>query len=239
MAGVHVPVLHIVGSLPDPLAEVAKLLHTTSWYYQRSQASEFLDFLDVIAPEMLRLKEGNQVHVALVNVPKTHAVKVVHCVGLGYSPIGAKPTQVNGKLLFLHGGGNKEFGPPQPLCLQSSMVERKIMAVMTEAKFTTTITAKGAAYTYPLLAKPNVTNTEQSICMVCSVFVALDFARRGYVYAAPLAVMVAVNCVSVITSTVFLSTIDYGRHNDCGGPNSCLPFPCKKIIFHRPLLVLL
>ena len=42
------------------------------------------------------------------------------------------------------------------------------------------------------------------ICMVCSVFVALDFARRGYVYAAPLAVMVAVNCVSVITSTVDL-----------------------------------
>ena len=117
MAGVHVPVLHIFGSLPDPVAEVAKLLHTTSWYYQRSQASEFLDFLDGIAPEMLRLNEGNQVHVALVNVPKTHAVKVVHCVGVGYIPIRATPTQVDGKLLFLYGYGNQEFGPPQPLCL--------------------------------------------------------------------------------------------------------------------------
>ena len=36
-AGVKVPVLHIVGSLPAPVAEVAKILHTTSWDDQRSQ----------------------------------------------------------------------------------------------------------------------------------------------------------------------------------------------------------
>ena len=89
----------------------------------------------------------------LVNVPKTHLVKVVHCVGVGSIPIGATPTQVDGKLLFLHGDGNQEFGPTQPLCLPSPMVERKTVAVMTEAQFTATITAKGAAYTYPLLAK--------------------------------------------------------------------------------------
>ena len=36
---------------------------------------------------------------------------------------------------------------------------------MTEAQFTTTITAKGAAYTYPLLAKSNVMNTDRTIQM--------------------------------------------------------------------------
>ena len=66
-----------------------------------------------------------------------------------------------------------------------------------------------------------------AICMVFYVFVKLDFARWGYLYATPLAVMVAVNCASVITATVFLSTIDDCRHNGCGGPNSWLPYPCK------------
>ena len=98
--GLHVTVLHIVESLPDPVAEVEKILHTTSWDDQRSQSSAFFDFIDVTAPEILRLNEGNQVHVALVNVPKTHLVKVVHCVGVGYSPIEATPTQVDGKLFF-------------------------------------------------------------------------------------------------------------------------------------------
>ena len=66
-----------------------------------------------------------------------------------------------------------------------------------------------------------------AICMVHSVFVTLDFARRGYVYATPLAVMVVVDCASIVTVTVFLSTIDDGRHNGCGGPNSWLLSPCK------------
>ena len=92
-------------------------------------------------------------------MPKTHLVKVVNCVGVGYRPIGATPTNVDEKLLFLHGYGNQEFGPPQPLCLQSSMVERKTVAVITEAQFTATITAKGVAYKYPHLAKSNFTNT--------------------------------------------------------------------------------
>ena len=66
-----------------------------------------------------------------------------------------------------------------------------------------------------------------SICTVCSVFVTLDFSRRGYVYTAPLAVVVAENCAFVITATVFLSTIDDGRRSGCGGPKYWLPSPCK------------
>ena len=63
--------------------------------------------------------------------------------------------------------------------------------------------------------------------MVRSVFVTLDFASMGYVYASPLDVIIEVNCDSVVTSTIFLSTIDDDRHNGCGDPNSWLPSPCK------------
>ena len=45
------------------------------------------------------------------------------------------------------------------------MVDRKTVAVMTEAQFIATITSKGAAYTYPLLEKSNVTNTQQTMQM--------------------------------------------------------------------------
>ena len=121
--------------------------------------------MDGTSPALLRLNEVNQVNVALVNVPKTHLVKVVHSVGVGTSPIGETPTQVDGKLLFLHGDGNQEFGPPQPLCLPESMAEKKTMAVMTEVQFYNTITSKGATYTYPLLAKSNGTNSEQTTQM--------------------------------------------------------------------------
>ena len=82
---------------------------------------------------------------------------------------------------------------------------------------------------YRSFSNPSYTKYEgiRAICMVSSVFVTLDFARRGYVYAAPLAVMVAENCASVITATVFLSVIDNGRHNGYGGPKFWLPSPCK------------
>ena len=62
--------------------------------------------------------------------------------------------------MFLHRYGNQEFVPTQPLYLPSYMVEKKTAAVMIEAQLTATITAKGETYTYPLLSKYNVTNTE-------------------------------------------------------------------------------
>ena len=66
-----------------------------------------------------------------------------------------------------------------------------------------------------------------AICVVHSVFVTLYFARRVYAYVSPLAVMVAVNCASIITAAVFFSTIDDGRYTGCVGPNSWLPYLCK------------
>ena len=55
MAVAHVPVLHIVGSLPDPVADVAQILHKTPLAEQMSQASAFFDSLDGTSPALLRL----------------------------------------------------------------------------------------------------------------------------------------------------------------------------------------
>ena len=45
------------------------------------------------------------------------------------------------------------------------MVESKTVAVMTEAQFSATITAKGSVYTYPLLVKSNIMNKERTMQM--------------------------------------------------------------------------
>ena len=80
-------------------------------------------------------------------------------MGVGSSPIGAMASPVDGKLLFLQGEGNLEIGPPQPLCLPSTMVDTQTVATMTEEQFSTALTAKGAGYTYPLLSRNAVTTT--------------------------------------------------------------------------------
>ena len=51
----HVPVLHIIGSLPAPVADVAQILHKTPLAEQMSQASAFFDSLDGTSPALLRL----------------------------------------------------------------------------------------------------------------------------------------------------------------------------------------
>ena len=86
-----------------------KNLLKTSLEDQSSQVSAFFGFLDGTTLVILRINEGNQVHVAPVNVPKTHLVKVVHCASVGSIPIGATPTQVDGNFFYM-GMATKSLG---------------------------------------------------------------------------------------------------------------------------------
>ena len=94
-------------------------------------------------------------------MPKTSLVKIVYGIGFGSSPIGATASPVDGKLLFLQGYGNNDIGPPQPIFLPSTMVEKETVATMTENQFSTALTTKGVGYTYPLLNRIAVTTTEE------------------------------------------------------------------------------
>ena len=157
----HVPVLHVAGDLPAATADVAKIPHDTSLENQRKNALAFFTFLTSPTPSFIRLNEGNQFQVALVSVPRTKFVKVVYGVGVGSSPIGSTPTPVEGKLLLLQRDGNAEFGPPQPLCLELTVLSKKTTAVMTAEQFSTAVTAKGATYMYPLVTRNAVTETKE------------------------------------------------------------------------------
>ena len=152
VAGAHVPILHLTTSLPAPTGDVSKSLQLVPVGDQRKQAEEFFDFLGTSNPTLSRLNEGTKCYVALVSVPKTSLVKIVYGMGVGSSPIGSMASPVDGKLLFLQGEGNLELGPPQPLFLPSTMVDKQKIATMTEEQFSTTLTTKGTGYTYPLLS---------------------------------------------------------------------------------------
>ena len=162
-AGAHVPVLHLVSSLPTAVGDVPKFLRNTSLENQRSQADELFTFLSAPAPALTRLNEGTTVYVAVVNVPKTSLVKIVYGMGFGSSPIGVAASPVDKKILFMYGDGNNDVGPPQALCLPPTMVDKKPIVTMTELQFSTQLTAKGVGYTYPLLPRSAVTGSEELI----------------------------------------------------------------------------
>ena len=111
-AGAHVPVLHLASSLPAAVGDVPTFLQRTSLENQRYQADELFAFLSAPNPALTRLNEGTKIYVAVVNVPKTSLIKVVYGMGFGSSPIGSTVSPVDGKILFMHGDGNKDVGPP-------------------------------------------------------------------------------------------------------------------------------
>ena len=143
VAGAHVPILHLTTSLPAPTGDVSKSLQLVPVGDQRKQAEEFFDFLVTPNPTLSRLNEGTKCYVALVSVPKTSLVKIVYVMGVGSSPIGSMASPVDGKLQLLQGEGNLQLGPPQPLFLPSTMVDKQNIATMTEEQFSTTLTTKG------------------------------------------------------------------------------------------------
>ena len=114
------------------------------------------------------MNEGAKCYEALVNVPKTFLVKFIYCMGMGSSPIGENASPVDGKLLILQGNGNADLGPPQLVCLTAAVFEPKTVALMTVSQFSTSVTSKGAGYSYPLLAQNSV-NTSGEIMQIAPI----------------------------------------------------------------------
>ena len=160
--GDHIPVLHTAGGLPEPTTAVGTALADIGRDAQREQAAALYTFLTGDTSPLLRLNEGDQVQVALVNVPKTKYVKVVYALGVGTSPIGGMASQIDDKILLLHGDGGPDIGPPQTLCVEKAAAASEEVWVMSEEQFTTTITTKGPDYSHPLIMR-NAVLTSKTI----------------------------------------------------------------------------
>ena len=87
---------------------------------------------------------------------------------MGSSPIGENASPVHVKIIFLQGNGNVDLGLPQPVCLPGTRVEPDTVSLMTVTKFSTSITLRGAGYSYPLLAQ-NAVNTTGGIMQISPI----------------------------------------------------------------------
>eukprot|EP00957_Ditylum_brightwellii_P159937 12174274-Ditylum_brightwellii.AAC.1 len=69
------------------------------------------EFLWDLTTPLLNLNTNRGRFTAMINTTHSNKVKLIHCVGVGASTIGAaSPT--DGKLLMLSGEGNKTMGCP-------------------------------------------------------------------------------------------------------------------------------
>jgi len=82
--------------------------------------------------------------------------------GVRSSPIGDL-SPINGKLLFLQGYGRSELGPPQSVCLPVTVPVLEDRVVMTDIQFKVALTTKGERYTYSILPRNQVTESERML----------------------------------------------------------------------------
>ena len=127
----HTPILYTEMALPAATGSVPCELEKDSMAKQQSDVIAFYEFLKTPSPQLARLNQGTKRLVAMVNIPKRSAVKVVFCSSWGLCPI-SEPSPINEKLLVLQGNGNTTVGPPQPLCLPADTVQVKRRDTMTK-----------------------------------------------------------------------------------------------------------
>jgi hypothetical protein len=140
------------GTLPGADGSIATKLHAEDIAIHRQRAIDLFQFLIEPTRELLQLNVNPSPTTCIVGLPNSHQVRVLHCMGVGASGIGAI-SPIDGKLLFLHGDGNKDIGPPSPLVLPSSLTERHDTICMTHAQFTTNLETGGAEFSWPLTAR--------------------------------------------------------------------------------------
>ncbi len=78
------------GTLPAPTGSIPRILHEISLADQRQQAEDLYSLLTNVNVSNLELNGDNIPRVALVNVPKSSAVRVVYSIGLGSHGIGQR-----------------------------------------------------------------------------------------------------------------------------------------------------
>ena len=145
--------------LPGPASAVATQISNTPIVNQRQQTIDFYNFLANNERNLLELNSDTTARTAIISIPGTNNVKVVYGVSIGASGIG-QTLDTDDHLLLLQGDGGGDLGTPRPLTLPLTVLDKTDIATMTEAQFKTALTTQGANFTYPLVARAHITQTQ-------------------------------------------------------------------------------
>ena len=151
-------VIFTENELPGPASAVATQLSTTPIEIQRQQAIEFHTFLTSENRNLLELNSDTTARTAIIGIPGTNNVKVVYGASIGASGIG-QTADTDNQVLLLQGDGGGDLGTPRPLTLPLTVLNSTDVATMTEEQFKTSLTTKGPIFTYPLVARANITTS--------------------------------------------------------------------------------
>ena len=172
----HQPVLYD-GTLPGPDSAVATQLNLVDIAQHRQNAIDLYQFLVDEDKELLQLNVDETPRTCLIGLPSSSQVRLIHCIGMGVSPIGAISTLDN-KLLCLTGDGGPDIGAPTPIVLPTTVTEKQDVLAMTKEQVFTTITTQGENYTWPLLSRlrANDANSTASVMQIAPIpaFLVLD-----------------------------------------------------------------
>jgi hypothetical protein len=137
------------GTLPGPAGSIAPILAETPIATQRNLATNLFTFLTSENKQLLQLNVDPTPTTCIIGIPNSSKIRVLHCMGIGSCRIGEN-SPIDGKLLLLHGDGNREIGAPNPLVLPAQYLDKTEKLCMTRAQFDANLAATGGAYTWPL-----------------------------------------------------------------------------------------
>jgi hypothetical protein len=145
--------------LPTATTNIGRVIAATEMAEQHQQAVDFYNFLKDENRLLTQLNADTAPRTAIICIPGLSHVKTVYGASIGASGIG-KNAPTDGKLLVLHGDGGADIGTPHPFVLPIDTLSQREVGVMTDDQFRTAVTAAGADFQHPLLARHKVNNTE-------------------------------------------------------------------------------
>jgi hypothetical protein len=170
----HIPVIYD-GTLPGADSAVATQLVQADIAQHRQHAIDLYQFLATDDKQLLQLNIDDIPRTCIIGLPNSSKVRLIHCMGIGVSPIGAI-SEIDSQVLCLTGDGGTDIGAPTPLTFPPTIFNKQEVLAMTQNQFNTAITTQGPTYTWPLLPRiraheANTTVTVMQIAPVPSFLV--------------------------------------------------------------------
>jgi hypothetical protein len=150
------------GTLPGPTGDVPTILGATDINIQKQRAIDLYQFLVGNNRDLLQINNDAEPRTCLIGLPSSSKVRVLYCMGVGSSSIGAI-SAIDNQLLFLSGDGNADIGPPSPILLPTTAADTREVLTMTVDKFNTALTTKGADYSWPLVKRSDAANDNNTV----------------------------------------------------------------------------
>lgn len=176
----YAPIFPSAVTLPTPTGDISTILASKSNQDQIAQSETILALFQSQSPDFRTLNVPTTDNTALLLLPGTSTVKLVYNVSFG-TPDPNNTTPLTNKILALTNEGNTVIGHPDPIVLDSPIVDTARSCVCPSEQQTKTEVQKFQVATVPqFLFAPRNIHTQETIfaCAPCPFFLVPDGMHR-------------------------------------------------------------